>query len=152
MKKFISVILLSLAATSATAEISIKNAWVRQTVQGQKVTGAFMQIHSDTNIKLIGGSSKLAESCEIHQMKMEGDVMKMRQIDELNIQAGKPLELKPGSFHLMLINLHSAVLEGSDFPLELQFEDAAGKKSVVKVTAKGLPMANTKNTETHNQH
>ena len=97
-----SLLFISLAAS---AEIIIKDAWVRTTVAEQKVTGAFMQITSDKAVKLVAANSPAAETTEVHEMSMQGDVMKMRQVNEVVIDAGKSVELKPGSYHIMLMNL-----------------------------------------------
>ena len=127
-----SLLFISLAAS---AEIIIKDAWVRTTVAEQKVTGAFMQITSDKAVKLVAANSSAAETTEVHEMSMQGDVMKMRQVNEVVIDAGKSVELKPGSYHIMLMNLKKPVQAGSAVNLNLEFLDAAGKKQIVKVKA-----------------
>jgi len=127
-----SLLFVSLAAS---AEIIIKDAWVRTTVAEQKVTGAFMQITSDKTVKLVAANSPAAEKTEVHEMSMQGDVMKMRQVNEVVIDAGKSVELKPGSYHIMLMNLKKPVQAGSIVNLNLEFLDTDGKKQIVKVKA-----------------
>lgn len=127
-----SLLFVSLAAS---AEIIIKDAWVRTTVAEQKVTGAFMQITSDKAVKLVAANSPAAEKTEVHEMSMQGDVMKMRQVNEVVIDAGKSVELKPGSYHIMLMNLKKPVQAGSTVNLNLEFLDADGKKQIIKVKA-----------------
>ena len=127
-----SLLFVSLAAT---AEIIIKDAWVRTTVAEQKVTGAFMQITSDKAVKLVAANSPAAETTEVHEMSMQGDVMKMRQVNEVVIDAGKSVELKPGSYHIMLMNLKKPVQAGSIVNLNLEFLDTDGKKQIIKVKA-----------------
>jgi periplasmic copper chaperone A len=127
-----SLLFVSLAAS---AEIIIKDAWVRTTVAEQKVTGAFMQITSDKAVKLVAANSPAAETTEVHEMSMQGDVMKMRQVNEVVIDAGKSVELKPGSYHIMLMNLKKPVQTGSIVNLNLEFLDADGKKQIIKVKA-----------------
>jgi copper(I)-binding protein len=127
-----SLLFVSLAAS---AEIIIKDAWVRTTVAEQKVTGAFMQITSDKAVKLVAANSPAAETTEVHEMTMQGDVMKMRQVNEVVIDAGKSVELKPGSYHIMLMNLKKPVQVGSTVNLNLEFLDTDGKKQIVKVKA-----------------
>lgn len=127
-----SLLFVSLAAS---AEIIIKDAWVRTTVAEQKVTGAFMQITSDKAVKLVAANSPAAETTEVHEMSMQGDVMKMRQVNEVVIDAGKSVELKPGSYHIMLMNLKKPVQTGSIVNLNLEFQDADGKKQIIKVKA-----------------
>ena len=128
-----SLLFFSLAAS---AEIIIKDAWVRTTVEEQRVTGAFMQISSDKTAKLVAVNSPAAETAEVHEMSMQGDVMKMRRLNELVIGAGKSIELKPGSYHIMLMNLKKPVQAGSIVNLNLEFLDTDGKKQIVKVKAK----------------
>ena len=134
MKHLITVSLLFISLATS-AEIIVKDAWVRTTVAEQKVTGAFMQITSDKAVKLVAVNSVAAEASEIHEMSMQGDVMKMRQVNEVVIDAGKSIELKPGSYHIMLMNLKKPVQAGSTVNLNLEFLDADGKKQIVNVKA-----------------
>lgn len=134
MKHLLTVSLL-FVSLAASAEIIIKDAWVRTTVAEQKVTGAFMQITSDKVVKLVAANSPAAETTEVHEMTMQGDVMKMRQVNEVVIDAGKSVELKPGSYHIMLMNLKKPVQAGSIVNLNLEFLDADGKKQIIKVKA-----------------
>ena len=100
-----------------------------------------MQITSDKAVKLVGVNSVAAEASEIHEMSMQGDVMKMRQVNEVVIDAGKSIELKPGSYHIMLMNLKKPVQAGSTVNLNLEFLDADGKKQIVKVKAEARAAA-----------
>jgi copper(I)-binding protein len=72
---------------------------------------------------------------EVHEMAMEGNVMKMRQIQALDLPAGKTVELKPGGYHVMLMGLTQAIPAGSKLPLALVFEDKAGKRKTVEISA-----------------
>jgi copper(I)-binding protein len=121
---------------NASAEIVIKDSWVRSTMPEQKVTGVFMKISSDKAVKLVGGNTKIAEIFQLHEMSMQGDVMKMRQVNEIAVEPAKSIELKPGSYHIMLINLKQPVKEGSQVDLNLEFIDESGKKQIVKVKAR----------------
>lgn len=114
---------------------SISDAWVRATVQGQKATGAFMKITSKDGAKLVGATSSAAGVTEIHEMKMEKDVMKMAAVGVLPIAAGKTLELKPGGYHVMLMDLKGPLADKSQVAITLMFEDSKGVKSKVEVTA-----------------
>ena len=127
-------------ALPATAQVTVSGAWVRGTVAGQKVTGAFMQMTSQTDTALIAVTSPVAKIVEIHEMKVDGGMMKMNAIDKLPLPAGKPVDLKPGGYHVMLFDLQKPVKEGDVVPLTLTFEDKAGRKSTVdvKATAKAL--------------
>lgn len=125
----------SLIGASANAQVTVKDAWIRATVAPQKVTGAFMQITSKQDMKLIAASSKIADSAEIHSMEMEGDMMKMREIKDLPLPAGKAIELKPGGMHIMLFGLKKAVKEGEKITLHLTLEDNKKQRQQVEVRA-----------------
>lgn len=147
MKKILlslgAVGLLSFAVVSqAMAQVSVKNAWVRATVGPQKTTGAFLQIETKNEVNLVKVESKAAGMVEIHEMQMDGGVMKMREVEKVNCPAGKVTELSPGGFHIMLMNLKKQAKEGDQIPLILSFEDRQGKKQVVSVNAIVKSMAN----------
>ena len=136
--------LLSFAVVSqAMAQVSVKNAWVRATVGPQKTTGAFLQIETKNEVNLVKVESKAAGMVEIHEMQMDGGVMKMREVEKVNCPAGKVTELSPGGFHIMLMNLKKQAKEGDQIPLILSFEDRQGKKQVVSVNATVKSMANS---------
>ena len=117
--------LLSTAALAQTVEI--KGAWARATVQGQKATGAFMQITAKDKAQLVSVSSPVAGVAEVHEMKMVGDVMQMRAVQGgLELPAGKAVELKPGGFHVMLMDLKTPLLKDTTVPLTLVFKDSKG--------------------------
>jgi copper(I)-binding protein len=130
---FMAVCSLAFAAIShsQTTGIEVKDAWVRTSVQGQKATGAFMNITAKDGAKLVGVSSPVAGLGEVHEMKMEGDVMKMRAITALDLPAGKTVALKPGGFHVMLMDLKTPLKKDSTIPLTLRFKDAQGKESTL---------------------
>ena len=126
------------AAPAVSKSIDVKNAWIRTTVQGQKGTGAFMTITSKDGAKLVGGSSPVAGVTEIHEMKMDGDIMRMRAIPGgLDLPAGKAVELKPGSYHVMLLDLKTALPKDTTVPVTLMFKDAKGVESKVELTSRG---------------
>jgi copper(I)-binding protein len=117
------------------ADVTVKDAWIRTTVPGQKGTGAFMTIVSKDGAKLLGGSSPVAGVTEIHEMKMDGDIMRMRAVQGgLDLPAGKTVELKPGSYHLMLLDLKTALPKDTTVPVTLLFKDAKGVESKVELT------------------
>jgi copper(I)-binding protein len=121
--------------TSLAAQtVEIKDAWVRTAVPGQKATGAFMKITSKEGAKLVGASSPAAGVAEVHEMKMEGNVMKMNAVaGGLELPAGKTVELKPGGYHVMLMDLKAALPKDSTMPLTLVFKDAKGVESKVEL-------------------
>ena len=122
-------------ALPALAEVTVRDAWVRGTVAGQKVTGAFMQLSSTSDATLVAASTPNAKFVEIHEMKQEGDVMKMKAIDRLALPAGKSVALTPGGYHMMLFDLKAPLHVGDVVSLTLTFEDSQGKKSTVEVKA-----------------
>ena len=100
-------------------------------------TGRFMfaQITSTGGGKLVSATSPAANVVEIHEMAMEGDVMKMRAIPGLDLPAGKPVDLKPGGYHVMLIDLKQPLKAGDTVPVKLVIEGKDGKRETVDVTA-----------------
>ena len=139
-KKALTFSILVFMCACAQAEITIQNAWVRGTVEQQKATGAFMQIKSTTLVHLIKVSSPNIPTIQIHEMKMEGDMMKMREIKTLAIPADEVLELKPGAYHIMLMGLNTQLKEGTEVPLVLTFQNADKTMQTVEVKAGVWPL------------
>lgn len=125
------------AATPAQVQdgISVQNAWVRPTVGEQDATGAYLTITSEEPMALVGVATPAAEIAEVHEMKMDGDIMRMRMAQRIEIKAGEPLELKPGGYHVMLMALTAPVEAGQEIELSLQFEKADGSKVEMPVKA-----------------
>ena len=133
-----------LAGMAHAQSVDVKDAWVRTSVQGQKATGAFMKLTAKDGAKLVAASSPVAGVTEVHEMKLEGDIMKMKAVaGGLDLPAGKTVELKPGSYHLMLMDLKAALPKDSTVPLTLVFKDAKGVQSrlELKVPVAAAPMA-----------
>ena len=129
---------LTLASLAVQAQVSVKEPWVRATVAQQKATGAFMQISSTEPVRLVEAKSTAARIVEIHEMRMEGDRMMMKAIDALDIVPGRTLELKPGSYHIMLIEMKSEPKEGDQVPITMSFDD--GSTSRIEATVRKLSM------------
>jgi len=140
MKKLrISLICLAFLgfASTVSAQIKVENAWVRATVPNQQATGAFLKITTVDAMRLVAVSSTAAKISEIHEMKLEGGIMKMRALPEgLAIAANNTLELKSGGYHVMMMELTQTIKAGDMVPLQLHFVDAKGKKQVLGVEAK----------------
>ena len=128
-------ILFMAIAVPAVAQVAVTDAWVRGTVAGQMSTGAFMRLTSPADITLVGVASAAAKVVEIHEMKLEGGMMKMSAVTRLPLAAGKVVELKPGGYHVMLMGLAQPLKEGDTVPLSLTFEDKAGTKQMIVVKA-----------------
>jgi periplasmic copper chaperone A len=126
---FLCIGALATAANAAQPLPKVEGAWVRAAVPGQQGTGAFMKLTSPRATQLVGVATPVAGTAEVHEMKMEGDVMRMRPVPKLDLPAGKTVELKPGGYHLMLLDLKGAVAAGSSVPLTLVFRDGGGTES-----------------------
>lgn len=127
---------LSLITQSALAQTTVKEPWVRGTVAQQKATGMFARITSASGGRLVSGSSPVAGVVEIHEMAMDGNVMKMRAVaGGLELPAGKAVELKPGGYHLMLMDLKQQLKEGDTVPVTLVVEGKDGKKETLELKA-----------------
>ncbi|MDP2450021.1 MAG: copper chaperone PCu(A)C [Polaromonas sp.] len=139
MKTKVIAALLVLSAGAVFAQtVEVKDAWVRAAVPGQSGTGAFMNITAKDGAKLVGVSSPVAGVTEVHEMKMENDIMRMRAIPALDLPAGKTVALKPGGYHVMLMELKQALPPGGTVPLTLILRDAKGQESKVELK---LPVA-----------
>lgn len=127
----LQTILFTIAALTSgnllAQSVTVKDAWARATVPGQKATGAFMKITVKDGAKLVAVSSPVAGVSEVHEMKMDGDIMKMRAVQGgLDLPAGKTVELKPGGLHLMLMDLKGPLQKDTIIPITFQFKDAKG--------------------------
>jgi hypothetical protein len=138
-----AALLASLVSASLWAQtVVVKDAWARATVPGQKATGAFMQLTAKDGAKLLSASTPVADVAEVHEMKMEGDVMKMRAVQGgLDLPAGKPVELKPGGYHVMLMDLKAALPKDSTIPMTLVFKDAKGVETRLELKVPVLATA-----------
>ena len=129
----------SVADDAKIGDIVITKPWTRVTPPGAKVAGGFMKITNTgkTADRLVGGSIVIANKLEVHEMSMDGGMMKMREVaGGLEIKPGDSVELKPGSYHVMFIDLQSAPAEGKPVKGTLQFEKA-GK---VEISYEVAPM------------
>lgn len=120
---------------TASAAVTATGAWVRGTVPAQKATGAFVVLESSEEAKLVAVSTPAAASAEIHATEHKDGVMHMHALDALALPAGRRVELKPGSYHIMLMGLTRALAAGDHVPLTLTIEDRRGKRSRIEVRA-----------------
>ena len=130
----------SLVASAANRlpanHVTITDAWVRPTNPGQEVGAAYMTLNSKQDVKLIAVESDVTKSVEIHSMTMKNGVMKMRMLETLDLTAGKPYELAPGGYHLMLFNLKKPLAEGELVNFTLHFKNKNRVEVQQKVQAK----------------
>ena len=136
------LLLAAVCTAPAWAQVKIENAWARATVQGQKATGAFMKLTAPQATRLVAVSTPVAGVSEIHEMKMDGGVMKMRALPALELPANQAVELQPGGYHLMLMDLKAPLAKDSSVALTLTFKDAKGvetKQQVSVPVTTGMP-------------
>ena len=135
--KPVKYLLLSLLGMSlhVSAQTVVDDAWVRATVAGQPSTGAFMHITSSTDSKLIEVRSPVAKTVQIHESKMQNDVMSMQPVTSVALPAGKSVAIEPEGYHVMLIDLVNQVKAGDQVPLTLIVEDSKGVKEHIEVKA-----------------
>lgn len=142
-------VLLALWGTGALAQTTVKDAWVRGTVAQQKATGLFAKITSVNGGKLVAASSPIAGMVEVHEMVMEGNVMKMRPVPALELPAGKAVELKPGGYHVMLLELKRPLKAGDTVPVTLVVEGKDGRRESVEVKATVRALGGSSDNHTH---
>jgi periplasmic copper chaperone A len=135
-RRFVFLLALLTATAAAQAQVKVEQAWARPTVPGQQGGGGFLSITSATSDRLVSGSTPLAERFELHTMAMKGDVMEMRQVDAIELPAGKTVELRPGGLHVMFIGLKQPLALGSKVPVTLKFEKAGDVKVEFDVTSR----------------
>lgn len=143
MKPLIVASLFLSAAVQAATPVTVQGAWARPTLPGTDTSSAYMTLTASEPLTLLGAETAAANIVEIHQMKMEGDVMKMRAAETLPLAAGKPLQLAPGGYHFMLMDLKAPFQAGSQVTLTLRFRDARGalKTLPVKMPVTATPPA-----------
>jgi periplasmic copper chaperone A len=136
-----SLMLLSTATLAQQGGgIQVTNAWARATPGGAQSAAAYVTLESASGDRLTGISTPVAQKAEVHEMTMDGSVMKMRPVDSLDLPAGNAVTLKPGGYHIMLTGLTKQLKEGETFPMTLDFAKAGARQievSVAKIGAMG---------------
>jgi periplasmic copper chaperone A len=126
------------AAPVTVGALEISQGWIRATLPGQPAAGGFLTIDNKGKEadRLLSASSPLTAATQIHEMKMDGDVMKMAELaDGIEIPAGGKVELKPGGFHIMFMGLEKQVMEGETVKVTLTFEKAGAVEVELPVQA-----------------
>ena len=143
-KQFIAAAGLALATLVAQAgdakigAITIEHAHARPTAAGQPIGGGYMTLVNGGGAdRLVSVSAPVSKSAEMHMMKMKGDVMEMRQVEAIELPAGKTVALEPGGYHLMFVGLKAPLKAGESFPMTLKFAKAGEVTVPVKVEAPG---------------
>jgi len=133
-------ILFFFTAFASDNDLTIDNPYVRLVPPGIKTTGAFMVIRNagPKDISLVEAESPVAQTVQLHTHINEDGVMKMRQVPSIDAKAKALVELKPGSYHIMLIDLNKELKEGDLIPITLKFSD--GQKKTLEAPVRKLPM------------
>jgi copper(I)-binding protein len=139
-----------LGATTAPAslaqgkgELKIEKAWARATAPGAAVGGGYLTVRNagPAGDRLVGASSPVSGRTELHEMAMEKDIMRMREVKGIDVPPKGILELKPGGFHLMFVELKAPLKQGEKVPVTLKFEKAGEVKAELAVESLGTGAA-----------
>ena len=126
------------AQNAKVGSLQIENAYTRSSVPGQMAAGGFMKIENKGGVDLlVSASSPVAGEVQLHEMAMEGNVMKMRQVKDIPVPAGGAVELKPGGMHLMFMNIKAPLAAGETVPVKLKFAKAGEVEVKFPVNAMG---------------
>ncbi|MEN8167933.1 MAG: copper chaperone PCu(A)C [Pseudomonadota bacterium] len=141
---FLAAVLLGFAglalAQPAADRVEVKAPYVRAVPPGQPNSASFMMLHNgdSQDHALVGAESPVAKVVELHTHTMVDGMMRMRQVEKIELPAGKMTGLQPGGLHIMLIGLQQTLTPGEDIPLNLLFED--GSKAAVSAPVRKLQM------------
>lgn len=126
-------------ALPATAQVKIEKPWARATAPGASVGGGYLTVMNQGAAldRLIGASSPVAGKTELHEMAMEKDIMRMREVKRIDVPAHGKAELKPGGYHLMFLQLKAPLKQGEKVPVTLKFEKAGEVKVDLAVESMG---------------
>ena len=142
------------ALAGAADQISVQDPYVRLAPPGAPATGAFMVIknNGDKDVKLVKADNPISKVTELHNHINDNGVMKMRQVPGVDIKAKGEAVLKPGSLHVMLIDLKAPMKEGDVVPITLSFDDGSSKQVEAKVVKPVATMAPMPMDQDHNKH
>ena len=142
-RQFCALALASLVSLPALAQVSVSDPWIRATVPQQKAAGAFMQLRSVKPVRLVEVKTPVAGRVELHQMAMEGQTMRMRAVEGIDLPAGQTVNLASGGYHVMLFDLKRQLKDGEQVPLTLTVLDAGGKRESVTLSVPVRPLTYT---------
>jgi copper(I)-binding protein len=126
----------AIAQNASVGSIKIENGYTRATAPGQHVAGGFLKIENKGAAdQLISASSPVAGEVQLHEMAMDGNVMRMRQVKDIALPANGAVELKPGGLHLMFINIKAPLTAGETVPVKLKFAKAGEVEVKLPVNA-----------------
>ena len=141
MNRFLMIALagiLLLSACDTATGITVKDAWARPAAQGGNGAVYFLvRNHSASADELVGVTSDIAEAVEMHESKMDGDVMQMKQVMSIPVKGKESIEFAPGGLHVMLIGLRQELKVGDEFQITLQFQGQGDLTLTVPVQEMG---------------
>jgi copper(I)-binding protein len=144
MKKQFFALAMSIAfAASAAAQVTVREPWIRATVPAAQATGAFMELVSKQDARLVEVRSPAAGIIEIHQMSMKDDRMMMSAVESLDLPAGKPVALASGGYPIMMMDLKRQMKAGDTVPMTLVIEQKGKKRETVEVQVPVKPLSYT---------
>lgn len=118
--------------------LAVLHSYARPTAPSQPTGAGYLSVvNTGADDRLVSASAPVAQSVQLHSMRMEGDVMRMREVAAIELPAGQTVELKPGGWHLMFIGLKTSLAAGQSFPVKLKFEKAGTVTVEMKVEAPG---------------
>jgi len=113
------------AAEVTAGSLTIADPWARASAGMARAGAAFMTIsNSGAHDRLVSATANVSDVVELHTHIKDGDVMRMRKVEAIDVPAGETTMLQPGGLHVMFIGLHAPLQEGETFPVTLTFEQA----------------------------
>jgi len=149
---------LLLSSSVYAGDIKVEGAWARATAPGQEVAMVDLSITSSQQAQLLGASSPACKTVEIHRMTHDNGMMQMREVQSVELPAGKRVNLSSGGYHLMLIGLKNPLKLGDSVALALNIKGAGKTISKVEATAEvkslteAAPQANEPMGHMHHMH
>jgi periplasmic copper chaperone A len=136
-RAYLAIAAISLASSvmaQSPVAPKVEGAWARPTVNGQAGGGAFLTLIGTTQAdRLVSVTANVAKSVELHRMEMDGNTMRMREVNGIEVPAGQTVQLKPGGLHIMFVGLTQTLKNGATIPLTLRFEKGGEVKVNMKV-------------------
>lgn len=133
-------IVLVLAGAAGAQGVTVHDAWVREPMGGRNVTGAFAVVENPTATprSIVAASSDVSDKVELHEMKNEGGKMSMTPVKKMDVPAKGKLELKPGSFHVMLFEVKKKLTDGEKVKLTFTLDDGTKVETEAQVRKAGM--------------
>lgn len=122
-----ALVLAGVVTQAQTAAVTMRDAWVREPMGNRNTTGAFVIVENNTDkpLAIVAASSDISDKVELHEMKNDGGMMQMSPINKIPVPAHGKVELKPGSFHVMLFDMKKKPADGDKITLTLTMDDGS---------------------------